>query len=135
MAVAWVLGDEESTTVAVLELVQQQGAVTAAVWWAEVRNALIRAERRGRMSLYGTEVALAALDALAIRVDELPTALVLALTRAHRLTVYDAMYLELALRGHRPAGRRRPESRGGGAGGCPGWSGGVIGSMGPAERG
>ncbi|MXZ73276.1 MAG: type II toxin-antitoxin system VapC family toxin [Acidobacteria bacterium] len=104
ITVAWVLGDEESTaTLAVLELVQQQGAVAAAVWWAEVRNALIRAERRGRMSLYGTEVALAALDALAIRLDGLPDSVpVLALTRAHRLSVYDAMYLELALRERRP---------------------------------
>lgn len=104
MAVAWVLGDEESTaTLSVLELVQEQGALATAVWWAEVRNALIRAERRGRMSLYGTEVALASLDALGIRLDDLPDSVpVLALTRTHRLTVYDAMYLELALRKRRP---------------------------------
>lgn len=104
MAVAWILADEESPAVTpVLELVQEAGGVATAVWWAEVRNALIRAERRGRMSLYGTEVALAALDALGIRLDGLPDSVaVLALTRAHRLTVYDAMYLELALRERRP---------------------------------
>ena len=104
MAVAWVLGDEESTvTASVLELVQEQGAVATAVWWAEVRNALVRAERRGRLSLYGTEVALASLEALGIRLDDLPDSVpVLALARTHRLTVYDAMYLELALRDRRP---------------------------------
>jgi len=104
MAVAWVLGDEESTvTLSVLELVQEQGAVATAVWWAEVRNALVRAERRGRLSLYGTEVALASLDALGIRLDGLPDSVpVLALARTYRLTVYDAMYLELALRHHLP---------------------------------
>ncbi len=100
MAVAWILADEESPAVTpVLELVQETGGVATAVWWAEVRNALIRAERRGRMSLYGTEVALAALDALGIRLDRLPdSGPVLACARAHRLTVYDAMYLELAVR-------------------------------------
>lgn len=104
MAVAWVLGDEESTvTLSVLELVQEQGAVATAVWWAEVRNALVRAERRGRLSLYGTEVALASLDALGIRLDGLPDSVpVLSLTRTYRLTVYDAMYLELALRHQLP---------------------------------
>ena len=100
IAVAWILADEESPAVTpVLELVQETGGVATAVWWAEVRNALIRAERRGRMSLYGTEVALAALDALSIRLDGLPdSGSVLACARAHRLTVYDAMYLELAVR-------------------------------------
>lgn len=100
MAVAWVLADEDSPAITpVLELVQKTGGVATAVWWAEVRNALIRAERHGRMSLYGTEVALAALDALGIRLDDLPdSAPVLALTRRYGLTVYDAMYLELALR-------------------------------------
>ena len=100
MAVAWVLADEDSPAITpVLELVQKTGGVATAVWWAEVRNALIRAERRGRMSLYGTEVALAALDALGIRLDDLPdSAPVLALARRYGLTVYDAMYLELALR-------------------------------------
>ena len=104
MAVAWILADEESPAVTpVLELVQETGGVATAVWWAEVRNALIRAERRGRMSLHGTEVALTALDALGIRLDGLPdSGPVLACARAHRLTVYDAMYLELALRERRP---------------------------------
>ena len=104
MAVAWILADEDSPAITpVLELVQKTGGIATAVWWAEVRNALIRAERRGRMSLYGTEVALASLDALGIRLDDLPDSVpVLALTRRYGLTVSDAMSLELALRERRP---------------------------------
>ena len=75
------------------------------------------------------------LDALAIRLDELagsPRA------RPHSRASTDGLRRDVpgtAPAGRRPAGRRRPAARGGGAGGCPECSGGVTGSKGPAERG
>lgn len=104
VAVAWVMADETSVGVeSVLDVAREAGGVVPAVWWAEVRDALIVAERRGRITRGGTEVALAALDALGMRLDHAPGSdAVMHLARAHFLSVYDSMYLELALREARP---------------------------------
>jgi predicted nucleic acid-binding protein len=73
--------------------------VVPAVRWFEVRNLLVAGERHGRMNSAGTAEFLADLKRLSIRLDLTPvSAAVLALARLHRLTVYDAAYLELALR-------------------------------------
>ena len=79
------------------------GGVAPRLWWAELRNALLIAERKGRSTPAITDAALAALDALPVQLDHKPHGLmVLRLAREHQLTVYDALYLELALRGNRP---------------------------------
>ena len=70
--------------------------------WAEVRNILIVAERRGRLADGMVEEILEALHDLGITLDQTPrSAAVLRLARRHKLSVYDAFYLELAL--HREA--------------------------------
>ncbi len=76
------------------------GAATAPVlWWFEVRNVLVVNERRGRIDPPGSAVFLADLARLRIVLDRDPDGeMVLALARTHRLTVYDAAYLELGLR-------------------------------------
>lgn len=67
--------------------------------WAELRNILIVTERRGRLPLGVADQLLEAVDGLQIILDTVPSnAGVLALSRRHDLTVYDALYLELALR-------------------------------------
>jgi predicted nucleic acid-binding protein len=74
-------------------------AVVPAVWWFEVRNLLLTGERVGRMHPAGTAEFLADLERLSIRIDRAPVSdAVLALARGHRLTIYDAAYLELARR-------------------------------------
>jgi predicted nucleic acid-binding protein len=72
------------------------------IWHAEVANALVVKERQKRL---GEEVAremLRALDDLAVTVDlrsaEAVFVSTVLLARQHRLSVYDAMYLELAIR-------------------------------------
>jgi predicted nucleic acid-binding protein len=73
------------------------------LWWFEVRNTLIVNERRGRLTEADTHALLHGLSRLGLVVDHAPDeALVLALARRHRLTVYDAAYLELAQRRHLP---------------------------------
>jgi predicted nucleic acid-binding protein len=70
-----------------------------ALWWFEVRNALAVNERRGRLGEADTAAFLRALARLSIGFDRSPDeAALLALARRHRLTVYDAAYLELAQR-------------------------------------
>ena len=69
------------------------------LWWFEVRNALIASERRGRLTEPHTAQFLREISRLAVTVDRAPDeAGVLTLARRHRLTVYDAAYLELAVR-------------------------------------
>ncbi len=101
---AWVLGDEQSARAdASLEQVVEIGGIAPALWWVEVRNVLVMAERRGRLTQADTAAAVQALDALGIRLDHAPdNTSVLQLARTHSLTAYDAMYLELAIRQQRP---------------------------------
>ena len=70
-----------------------------APWWFEVRNRLIANERRGRITEGDTAAFLRGLSRLGVAVDRSPDeGAVLTLARRHRLTAYDASYLELSLR-------------------------------------
>ena len=104
VTLAWVLRDGPSAPVdAALEQVAEVGGVAPALWWVEVRNVLVTAERRGRLTQEDSAAALQAIDALGIQLDQAPdSASLLLLARTHGLTVYDAMYLELCIRQQRP---------------------------------
>jgi predicted nucleic acid-binding protein len=87
-------------TVRVLEYLKTTHAVTPALWPFEVANALLDAERRGRINAAQQAEFLERLRLLAIHIEHRPAAWlglqILPLARAHRLTAYDAAYLELA---------------------------------------
>ncbi len=69
--------------------------------WAELRNILIVNERRGRLPHGAAEAFLEAFEGLNVCLDTAPAeAEVMRLARTHELTIYDALYLELALRLH-----------------------------------
>ena len=104
VTLAWVLGDDSSALAdSALEQVTARGAVAPALWWVEVRNVLLTAERRGRTTPEDISLALAAIEALGIRLDHAPDGgALLRLARTHQLTAYDAMYLELSIRQQRP---------------------------------
>lgn len=103
MAIAW-LFDEESTNVTerALQQVVARGAVTPSLWRLEVANVLRNAVRRDRCDEAYAERSLERLALLSITTDpETDTyawGVTRTLARAHDLTVYDAAYLELALR-------------------------------------
>lgn len=81
------------------ERVRVDEAVVPSLWWFEVRNGLVIGERRGRLTERHPARFLRDISRLAVRVDRAPDeTVVLTLARRHRLTVYDAAYLELALR-------------------------------------
>jgi predicted nucleic acid-binding protein len=68
-------------------------------WWAELRNIVLQAERRARVTENYSAQFLGRLERFAIDHAPLPDQLaVLALTRRYRLSFYDAIYLELAQR-------------------------------------
>lgn len=69
------------------------------VWAAEVRNSLVTAERRGRISPEEVEAWFDILERSPVTIDFNPDHwATLAFARTHGLTFYDALYLELALR-------------------------------------
>jgi len=96
----WALKDEEdpAATAALLRLDRDEGLVPV-IWWFELRNTLLVAERRGRISGADSGAFLFQLSQLPINVDRQPQeSELLLLARRHRLTAYDAAYLELARR-------------------------------------
>lgn len=93
--------DDESADYSefVLGEVVSEGAIVPTLFWYEIRNILVVNERRGRVTEGTTDQFLALLGKLGLEVDfDPPDAQVLALARAHGLSIYDAAYLELAKR-------------------------------------
>ena len=81
----------------------KSGAVVPQLWHLEMCNVLLVAERRGRITAEQTQKALRILNGLPIAADSTPDLdMALYLARAHGLTFYDSLYLELAVR-HRTA--------------------------------
>jgi predicted nucleic acid-binding protein len=104
MALSWLLPDEDSgAALAVLaELPKTEGVWVAAHWRLEVVNSLCMAERKKRLDAAGIAHAVSLFTQLPVLVDpetdEHASAETLSLARHHTLSVYDAAYLELALR-------------------------------------
>jgi predicted nucleic acid-binding protein len=104
LAVAFVLQDEiTQVTDDVLDsLGEGVEAFAPALWRWEVGNALAMAERRKRITEADTHRCLTALQSLPIHVDEDAWReawnATFLLARKYQLSVYDAAYLELAIR-------------------------------------
>jgi predicted nucleic acid-binding protein len=100
IAACWAFPDEQDARAdAALDRVRIEDAVVPSLWWFEVRNILVVNERRKRITESGTNSFLRELARMRIRIDRDPEgSTVLRLARARRLSVYDASYLELALR-------------------------------------
>jgi predicted nucleic acid-binding protein len=103
VAASWCFADEAApNTDALLDRVRECGAVVPTLWHWEVANIFATAARRGRISAADASAQLAALSLLPITSDPDSTARAwregLILAHTHRLTAYDAAYLELASR-------------------------------------
>lgn len=103
ITVAWVLEETNTRALLAQQTVENGQAIVPRLWWFEVRNALIVNERRGRIGELLSARFLSELSRFAIAFDDTTDEKrVMALARRHRLTVYDAAYLELALRENVP---------------------------------
>jgi len=103
LTMTWAFTNEATPfTAHILESLRTTYAVTPALWPFEVTNALLDAERRGRINAAQQAEFLERLRLLPIRIEHRPAAWlgqqILPLARAHRLSAYDAAYLELAKR-------------------------------------
>ena len=103
LTMAWCFVSEQTPqTQALLARLSTDEARVPALWPLEVANVLLVSERRGKITQAQAAQFVAALRSLPI-VVETDTAgrvwdQVLPLAREHRLSSYDAAYLELALR-------------------------------------
>lgn len=106
ISLAWAFSDKRhpaSDQAAHLLETSTETAYVPDIWWYELRNILVVEERRGRISGADTALFLHRVGQMRIELnsgcDDLP---LLELARQHKLTVYDAAYLALALREHLP---------------------------------
>jgi len=94
----WLLPDEAGMDLSTLAATHSEFCAPMLLW-AEFRNILVVNERRGRLPQGMAEELIEAVEGLCITLDTAPSnAGVLGLARRHGLTVYDALYLDLALR-------------------------------------
>lgn len=103
VALSWCFEDERTpATLDVLDQVAQAGAVAPSLWPLEVLNALASAERRRRLTVVQRHQLTGFLRELPILIDADTATQAWSATahlaEQHRLTPYDASYLELAQR-------------------------------------
>ena len=104
VALAMALPDEGKTALLapLLDRLMDEGALVPSLWRLEVANALLMAERRGRIDASFRRGAIADLSILPIMADGATDAYAwdttVEVAVRHRLSVYDAAYVELAKR-------------------------------------
>ena len=103
IAVAWLIEDEANPeTDELLSRLRISGALVPGLWYIEVGNVLIQSEKRGRITAAQILSRIELLKKLPITLDKEPVSKVFReiqhVAREHELTMYDATYLELAMR-------------------------------------
>lgn len=103
VALAWLLPDEGNDAVdALADRLAQASAHAPPIWPLEVRNAMLVAARRERITHADVDRLLEALTALPVEIDhdggDEALSRIVALARRFGLTTYDAAYVELAER-------------------------------------
>jgi predicted nucleic acid-binding protein len=114
---AWIYSDETTESIRqIFDMVVDEGAFVPALWRLEVANSLTLAMRKGRIDAGFRQASLADLALLDITTDpdtDLHAwAETLNLADRFRLTLYDAAYLELAMRHRLPLATLDAELRG-----------------------
>ena len=105
LAAAWCFPDERTdyTNAVLLTLSAPAEAVAPRLWAYEIRNSVLMGVRRRRIIRTEAQKFLDSIQALPIRLsDPLSYDAVFQLAERHGLTVYDAAYLDLAVRERLP---------------------------------
>jgi predicted nucleic acid-binding protein len=101
ITLAWLLGETE-TAEPVMREAERRGILAPALWVLEIANGIAMAARRKRIQSNQRQILLKLVAGLSISLDPARTladALEIdALAARHDLTIYDAAYLELAIR-------------------------------------
>ena len=104
VAAIWLFEDERSERAdAALVALQNEVGLVPQLWHLEMRNMLLMAVWRERISLEDAGRHINVLAALPVQTDEAPDlAATFDLANRHSLTFYDGLYLELACRRRSP---------------------------------
>ncbi len=100
---SWLLDDErDAIAIATLHAIRKFEAIVPSLWRWEIQNALLVAERRGRITVELVNALLADLDRLPIGIANAPSLALgageLTFARRYDVSAYDAAYLELSFR-------------------------------------
>ncbi len=103
VAMAWCFLDEATAvTKDLLNTMSHESAMVPSWWYLELTNVLVQAEKKGRINADKTAEFIELVHSFYLEVDnqaaEIAFDELLPLCRAHQLTSYDAVYLELAVR-------------------------------------
>lgn len=100
VAAAWCLDEQNPLSdFALSRIADNDRAVAPVLFWFELHNTMLVAIRRDRLTHARAGSMLEKVSAMSIMFDPLPDGgVLLALATGHRLTFYDAAYLELAMR-------------------------------------
>ena len=103
VAMTWCFEDEATTeTDKILDHFNQEAAIVPALWHLEVANVIALAERKDRLTENEVMEFWSLVDSLPIVTDtilpERGRKEIYYLARQHQLTVYDATYLDIAIR-------------------------------------
>jgi predicted nucleic acid-binding protein len=103
IAMSWLFEEEQTAAIIqVLDRLDDEVALVPPVWFLEVTNAVVVAERRKRVTHAKSDEFIAQLSNLDFEVDAEPSQYafkeVLRLARRFQLSSYDATYLDLAVR-------------------------------------
>lgn len=107
VAMTWLFKDEVTRQTAdLLSRLDTESALVPGLWFLELANVMALAERKGRIKPDESAQFNAQLSKLDLEIDaDAPARAfehLLPLSRAHQLTCYDAVYLDLALRRQLP---------------------------------
>jgi predicted nucleic acid-binding protein len=102
MMLAWLLNEPGSVSRPQLrDILRQEALLVPAHWPAEIGNALLMNERRGKISEQDIEIIMTSLDEFSVSTQLPPQAeqfpWLVQIARAFRLTFYDAIYVHLAV--------------------------------------
>ena len=111
VSISWLFADEQTPLcMNLLQQVSRTGAVVPSLWPLEIANALQNGIKRKRMDAAYRDFTIQRLLRLPIEIDpntsDYAWTTTLHLADVHQITVYDATYLELALRRGLPLATR-----------------------------
>jgi predicted nucleic acid-binding protein len=111
LAISWLFADEQTPlSMNLLRQVSATGAVVPSLWRLEIASALQTGIKRKRIDATYRDVAIQKLLSLPIETDpdtnDYAWSSTLRLAEIHQITIYDACYLELALRRGLPLATR-----------------------------
>jgi predicted nucleic acid-binding protein len=103
VAMSWCfLHEAMPATRKLLTDISEKSVLVPGWWYVEIANVLVLAERKGRINADQVAEFIALIEALDVEIDndspQRAFSQLLPLCRTHRLTSYDAIYLDLALR-------------------------------------